>query len=113
MSENKSMMATFGGRKFLIVVAWTIGAALCVIFKMQVDAELLYNLRWVTGLYFAGNLGSDAINRYKAGGTVSSSAVDALAAMLAELNKDAKSVAANSPTIAILSDALDKLKKIS
>lgn len=49
-------MAKFNSRKFLITMLCLLGAALCVIFNVKPDADLLSFIKWIVGLYFAGNV---------------------------------------------------------
>lgn len=52
----RDLLNTFGGRKFFLTVMVLLGVVACVVTGTAVDPDLLSLVKWVVGLYFAGNV---------------------------------------------------------
>jgi hypothetical protein len=58
-------MEKFSSRKFLITMLCLIGAALCVVFNVKPDADLLSFIKWIVGIYFTGNVVQKGVEYFK------------------------------------------------
>lgn len=56
----RDLINSFGGRKFLLTTAILLGVVACVATSTLVDPDLLSLVKWVCGLYFAGNVAQKA-----------------------------------------------------
>lgn len=56
----RELINSFGGRKFLITISILLGVIACVATGISVDPDLLSLVKWVCGLYFAGNVAQKA-----------------------------------------------------
>jgi hypothetical protein len=52
----RGLLNTFGGRKFFLTVVLLLAVVVCTLTGTAVDSELLSLVKWVCGLYFAGNV---------------------------------------------------------
>lgn len=52
----RNLINSFGGRKFLLTTSVLLGVVACVVTGTSVDPDLLSLVKWVCGLYFAGNV---------------------------------------------------------
>jgi hypothetical protein len=60
---DKSLARRVRSRKFLLTVAILLGAAVMIATGTKIDAELASLVKWVVGLYFAGNVGKAGVDR--------------------------------------------------
>ncbi|MGZ6362411.1 MAG: hypothetical protein ACXWP0_12115, partial [Ktedonobacterales bacterium] len=56
-------LAALGGRKFCLVVACLALAVTAIALDIQVPADLLDFIKWVVGLYMAGNVGKTLVTK--------------------------------------------------
>ena len=52
----RELLNSFGGRKFFLTVMVLLGVVACVVTATSVDPDLVSLVKWVCGLYFAGNV---------------------------------------------------------
>jgi hypothetical protein len=57
------MLKNFGGRKYSIVIFVLLCAVAAVVTDATIDPPLLEFVKWVIGLYFAGNVGRAAVDK--------------------------------------------------
>ncbi len=65
-ATTASPLRLFGGRKFTIVLLILVGAFATTASGTKVDPALMDFLKWIVGLYFAGNVSKRAVDNLMA-----------------------------------------------
>jgi hypothetical protein len=60
---NNSLIHRLGGRKFALTVGLVACAIAAVAFDVKVDPMLLDFVKWIVGLFMAGNVGKSAFEK--------------------------------------------------
>ncbi len=63
-NENSGPLNTLGGRKYSLVVGVLTAIITLSVFGIELDAETLSFIKWIVGLYMAGNVGKGVVDKF-------------------------------------------------